>query len=100
MVVTRHTVLIEMGTHESVAQVSLEEFDLLCALFEGMLEELESKESEFPGSGKPSTMWHGDIDLDLEGYLDEFDRAEIEQMRESFGITTAPPKEGELGDTR
>ncbi len=91
MVVTRHTILIEMGTQESAAQVSLEEFDLLCALFEGMLEELENKESEFPGSVEPSTIWHGDIDLDLEGYLDEFDRAEIEQMRQSFGITTAPP---------
>lgn len=91
MVVTRHTILIEMGTQESAAQVSLEEFDLLCALFEGMLEELENKESEFPGFVEPSTIWHGDIDLDLEGYLDEFDRAEIEQMRESFGFTTAPP---------
>jgi len=91
MVVTRHTVLIEMGTHESVSQVSLEEFDLLCALFEGMLEELERRESECPGSDKSSTMWHGVIDLDLESYLDEFDRAEIEQMRQSFGITTATP---------
>jgi hypothetical protein len=91
MVVTRHTVLIEMGTYESAEQVSIEEFDLLCTLFEGMLEELEREESECSGSGKSSTMWHEDIDLDLESYLDEFDRAEIEQMRQSFGITTATP---------
>ena len=59
---------VEIRPNEPEIDISIEEFDYYCALFEEMLDEIERNE------------------LDLESYLDEFDYAEIQQMRELFGL--------------
>jgi hypothetical protein len=64
---------VEIGPNEPKLDISIEEFDYYCALFEEMLDEIERNE------------------LDLESYLDEFDHAEIQQMRELFGLC---PRQG------
>lgn len=72
--------------------VSLADFDYYCTLFEELLDELESKErmnGEAEDAAESST-WLDKWGLDLEGCLDEFDHAEIVQMRERFGLAPAP----------
>jgi len=64
---------VEIGPNEPKLDISIEEFDFYCGLFEEMLDEIERNE------------------LDLESYLDEFDYAEIQQMRELFGLC---PRQG------
>jgi len=62
---------VEIRPNEPEIDISIEEFDYYCALFEEMLDEIERNE------------------LDLESYLDEFDHAEIQQMRELWALPTA-----------
>ena len=52
-------------------EISLTKMEFYCDLFEEMFEELDRRESL--GT------------VDLEGLLDEFDRAEIEHLRLSYG---------------
>jgi hypothetical protein len=76
---------IDDGITESI---SIEEFDFYCTLFEELLNELERRErmdDEDRGSFE-SNAWSRAWDIELEALLDEFDYAEIEEMREHFGI--------------
>lgn len=76
---------IDDGITEST---SIEEFDFYCTLFEELLNELERRErmdEEERGSSE-SGAWSRAWDIELEALLDEFDYAEIEEMREHFGI--------------
>jgi hypothetical protein len=59
---------VEIRPNEPEIDISLEDLDNYCALFDRMLEELERNE------------------LDLERYLDDFDNYEIQRMRELFGL--------------
>jgi hypothetical protein len=54
-----------------VMEISLIEMEFYCDLFEEMLEDLDRREPRWVG--------------DLEGLLDEFDRAEIEHLRLQYG---------------
>lgn len=54
-----------------VMEISLIEMEFYCDLFEEMLEDLDRREPRGVG--------------DLEGLLDEFDRAEIEHLRLQYG---------------
>ena len=59
---------VEIRPNEPEIDISMEEFDHYCGLFDRMLEELERNE------------------LDLKSYLDDFDNYEIQRMRELFGL--------------
>jgi len=79
---------IEVGSNEPVMRISMKDFDYFCTLFELMLDELERNEgtlSEFVGLVSLNRGF-GTSDPDLEGFLDEFDRYEIQKLRESFGL--------------
>jgi len=52
-------------------EISIAEMEFYCDLFEEMFEELHRRESNRIG--------------DLDGFLDEFDRAEIEHLRLRYG---------------
>jgi len=80
---------IERGPDESEVHISLAEFEQYCTLFEELIDELERNESaayEFRGSVVATREFEMD---DLEGCLDELDHAEIEEMRERYGLTSA-----------
>lgn len=86
--VVRHLPPLDSGEDVTVEAFSLEEFDFYCTLFEELLEDLERRdcmeieELNISELGIWPTAW----DTDLEGLLDEFDYAEIEGMRERFGL--------------
>lgn len=61
--------MVEVGGR--VMEVSLAEMEFYCDLFEEMFEELDRRVT-------------GRVE-DLEGLLDEFDRAEIEHLRIRYG---------------
>jgi len=61
----RRSITVEVG--DRVMEVSLEEIEFYCDLFEEMFYDLDRCEPSGVG--------------DLEGLLDEFDRAEIERLR-------------------
>jgi len=65
----RRSMMVEVGGRVMV--VSLAEMEFYCDLFEEMFDELDRRESN-------------GID-DLDEYLDEFDRAEIEHLRLRYG---------------
>ena len=65
----QRSITIEVG--ERVMEVSIAETEFYCDLFEEMFDELNRRESNR-------------IE-DLEGLLDEFDRAEIEHLRLRYG---------------
>jgi len=65
----RRSMMVEVGGRVMV--VSLAEMEFYCDLFEKMFDELDRRESN-------------GID-DLDEYLDEFDRAEIEHLRLHYG---------------
>lgn len=65
----QRSITVEVGGR--VMEVSIDEMEYCSALFEDMFEELDRMESIR-------------ID-DLEGLLDEFDRAEIERLRLRYG---------------
>ena len=86
--VARHLLPLESIEDVTVEDFSLEEFDFYCTLFEELLEELEMRDRmEIEDWGSPeSGAWPRAWDMDLEALLDEFDYAEIEGMRERFGL--------------
>ena len=86
--VVRHLPPLESVEDVTVEDFSLEEFDFYCTLFEELLEELERRDRmEIEEWGSPeSGAWSRARDMDLEALLDEFDYAEIEGMRERFGL--------------
>ena len=65
----QRSITVEVGGR--VMEVSLTEMVLYCDLFEEMFVELDRREPSGVG--------------DLEGLLDEFDRAEIEHLRLRYG---------------
>ena len=65
----QRSITVEIGGR--VIEVSLTEMVLYCDLFEEMFVELDRREPSGVG--------------DLEGLLDEFDRAEIEHLRLRYG---------------
>jgi hypothetical protein len=65
----QRSITVEVGGR--VMEVSIAEMEFYCDLFEEMFEELHRRESNRIG--------------DLEGLLDEFDRAEIEHLRLRYG---------------
>ncbi len=65
----QRSITVEVG--ERVMEVSIAETEFYCDLFEEMFDELDRRESNR-------------IE-DLEGLLDEFDRAEIEHLRLRYG---------------
>ena len=65
----RRSITVEVGGR--LENISLEELEHYCDLFEEMFDELNRREPSGVG--------------DLEGFLDEFDRAEIEQLRLQYG---------------
>ena len=88
MVEMEQVLSIEVGPNEPTMQISMEDFDYYCTLFELMLDELERNEGTLSDFAGPVLLnrGFGTSDLDLESFLDEFDRYEIQKLRESFGI--------------
>ena len=86
---TTQALSIEMRPDEPEVQISLVEFDYYCTLFEGMLEEMETNEygSYEPKEGVDFSRGFEKGELDLDECLDEFDLAEIEHMRERYGLS-------------
>jgi hypothetical protein len=86
---TMQTLSSEMRPDEPEVQISLAEFDYYCTLFEEMLEEMETNEylSYEPKGGVDFPRGFDIGELDLYNCLDEFDLAEIEQMRERYGLS-------------
>ena len=86
--VVRHLIPMESVEDVTFEDFSLEEFDFYCTLFEVLLEELEMRDrTEFEEWGSPELgVWPQAWDIDFEALLDEFDYAEIEGMREHFGL--------------
>jgi len=80
---------IEMRPDEPEVQISLVEFDYYCTLFEEMLEEMDTNEyrSYEPKEGVDFSRGFEIGELDLDECLDEFDLAEIERMRERYGLS-------------
>jgi hypothetical protein len=79
----------EGGPDDPEAHISLAEFEKYCTLFEGLLDELERNESAssvFRGADLDARGLRLD-DLDLEGCLDEFDYAEIEEMKKRHWLS-------------
>lgn len=70
-----------LSLEEPEVRFSLEEFERYVDLFEEMLERMEEAESE----NSECQCSQDELDGSLE--LDEFDLAEIEGMRERFGLT-------------
>jgi hypothetical protein len=65
----QRSITVEVGGR--VMEVSLAEMGFYCDLFEEMFDEQDRRESNRIG--------------DLEGLLDEFDRAEIEHLKHRYG---------------
>ena len=80
---TTQVLSIEMRPDEPEVQISQVEFDYYCTLFEEMLEEMETNEyvSYEPKEGVDFSRGFRNEGLDLDECLDEFDLAEIEQMK-------------------
>jgi hypothetical protein len=64
----QRSITVEVG--ERVVEVSVAEMEFYCGLFEEMFDELDLRDSNRIG--------------DLEGLLDEFDRAELEHLRHRY----------------
>lgn len=81
---------VETRPDEPEVDISIEEFDKYCRLFEEMLDEFERKDEMRRGSHRAvePSWWSETSEPDLESHLDEFDHAEICQMRKLFGIET------------
>ena len=85
---TTQTLSIEMWPDEPEVQISLVEFDYYCTLFDEMLEEMETNEyGSYEPKGVDFSRGFEMGELDLDEGLDEFDLAEIEQMRERYGLS-------------
>ncbi len=81
---------IEMSCEEQEVQISLSEFDYYCTLFEDMLEEMERNEYVTNEVKNVTGFFRGfeKEEIELDDYLDEFDLAEIEQMKERYGLSS------------
>ena len=81
---------VETRPGEPEVDISIEEFDKYCSMFEEMLDEFERKDELLRGSfhAVVSNRWSETNVLSLVSQLDEFDYAEIRQMRKRFGIET------------
>lgn len=80
---------IEISCEEQEVQISLSEFDYYCTLFEDMLEEMERNEYA-TNEAKNVTGFSRGIEkeeIELDVCLDEFDLAEIEEMKERHGLS-------------
>jgi hypothetical protein len=88
---TAQNFYIEMRPEGPEVQISLVEFDYYCTLFEEMLEEMETSEyrSHETNEGVDFPRGFEIGELDLDECLDEFDFAEIERMRERYGLSDA-----------
>jgi len=86
---TTQVLSIEMRPNEPEVRISLVEFGYYCTLFEEMLEEMETNEyrSYKPKDGVGFSRGFEIGELDLDECLDEFDLAEIERMRERYGLS-------------
>jgi hypothetical protein len=86
---TEQILSIEMSCEEQEVQISLSEFDYYCTLFEDMLEEMEGNEYATNEAKKVTGFSRGfeKEEMDLDDCLDEFDLAEIEQMKERYGLS-------------
>ena len=87
---TEQILSIEMSCEEQEVQISLSEFDYYCTLFEDMLEEMESNEYVANEAKNVTGFSRGfeKEEMDLDDCLDEFDLAEIEQMKERHGLSS------------
>lgn len=81
---------IEMSCKEQEVQISLSEFEYYCTLFEDMLEEMERKEHVNNDAKNVTGFSRGleNKERELDDYLDEFDLAEIEQMKVRYGLSS------------
>jgi hypothetical protein len=86
---TEQILSIEMSCEEQEVQISLSEFDYYCTLFEDMLEEMERNECATDEAKNVTGFSRGfeNDEMDLDDCLDEFDLAEIELMKERFGLS-------------
>jgi hypothetical protein len=86
---TEQILSIEVRCDEPEVQISLSEFDYYCTLFEEIFEEMERNKyaaiasQNVVGFAKGSEMEEPDLD----SCLNEFDLAEIKQMRERYGLS-------------
>jgi len=81
---------VETRPDEPEVDISIEEFDKYCGLFDEMLDKFERKDEMLRGYLRAVEIirWSETSKADLESHLDEFDYAEIRQMRKRFGIET------------
>lgn len=81
---------IEIRCEEQEVQISLSEFDYYCNLFEDMIEEMERNDYTTNEENNVRGFSRGfeKEDMDLNDCLDEFDLAEIEQMRKRYGLSS------------
>jgi hypothetical protein len=86
---TEQILSIEMSCEDKEVQISLSEFDYYCTLFEDMLEEMERDEYANNEAKNVTGFSRGfeKEEMDLDDCLDEFDLAEIEQMKERYGLS-------------
>jgi hypothetical protein len=86
---TEQILSIEMNCEEQEVQISLSEFDYYCALFEDMFGEMERNEYVTNEVKNVTGFSRGfeNEEKDLDDCLDEFDLAEIEQMKERYGLS-------------
>jgi hypothetical protein len=86
---TEQILSIEMSCEEQEVQISLSEFDYYCTLFEDMLDEMEGNEDANNEAKNVTGFSRGfeNDEMDLDDCLDEFDLAEIEQMKERHGLS-------------
>jgi len=84
---TTQVLSIKMRPDEPEVRISLVEFDYYCTLFEGMLEEMETSEYRSYESNEGVDFPRGYEIGKLDDCLDEFDLAEIEHMRELYGLS-------------
>jgi hypothetical protein len=80
---------IEMNCEEQEVQISLSEFDYYCTLFEDMLEEMGRNEYATNEAKNVTGFSRGieNEEMDL-NCLDEFDLAEIEQMKKRYRLSS------------
>ena len=87
---TEQILSIEMNCEEQEVQISLSEFNYYCALFEDMFVEMERNEYVTNEVKNVTGFFRGfeKEEIELDDYLDEFDLAEIEQMKERYGLSS------------
>jgi hypothetical protein len=85
---TEQILSIETSCEEQEVQISLSEFDYYCTLFEDMLDEMGRNEYATEAINVTGfSRGFENEEMDLDDCLDEFDLAEIEQMKERYGLS-------------